>query len=75
MTKKQLTVPLIGIGAGSAPDAQVLVMHDMLGIHLGKPAKFVKNFLKDSGSIEAAFGDYRAQVQSGAFPGSEHSFS
>jgi len=37
-------IPVIGIGAGAACDAQVLVSYDMLGLTLGTPASFVKNF-------------------------------
>ena len=47
-------LPVIGIGAGQHTDAQVLVLHDMLGITPGRRPKFVKNFMAESGSIEAA---------------------
>ncbi len=71
-----LNIPVIGIGAGPATDAQVLVMHDLLGIDRGlKPARFVKNFLTGQASIEAAFRAYAEAVRAGQFPGEEHSFS
>ncbi len=38
----------IGIGAGKGTAGQVLVLHDMLGINLGKMPKFVRNFMADS---------------------------
>src|SRR5690606_16263197 len=59
-----VTVPVVGIGAGAGTDAQVLVMHDMLGLN-PRPAKFVKNFLTDGRSIQQAFAAYVAEVKSG----------
>ena len=69
-----VSIPVIGIGAGPATDGQVLVMHDALGIHLGKPAKFVKNFLTGNASISEAFQTFVKAVKAGTFPGPEHSF-
>jgi 3-methyl-2-oxobutanoate hydroxymethyltransferase len=62
----------IGIGASSACSGQVLVLHDMLGVAIDKRPRFVKNFLQEAGSIEAAARAYLAQVQSGQFPAAEH---
>lgn len=68
-------IPLIGIGAGPDCDGQVLVLHDMLGLHHGKPARFVKNFLAaGDGSIESAFRQFRTEVLSGAYPQPAHGF-
>ncbi|SFL96821.1 3-methyl-2-oxobutanoate hydroxymethyltransferase [Variovorax sp. OV329] len=58
----------IGIGAGRATSGQVLVMHDMLGIHLGRPPKFVRNFMAGSGGIEEALRAYVHAVKDGSFP-------
>jgi 3-methyl-2-oxobutanoate hydroxymethyltransferase len=58
----------IGIGAGSGTAGQVLVMHDMLGINLGRMAKFVRNFMHDAPGVQAAFADYVAAVKNGSFP-------
>ncbi|WP_299183616.1 3-methyl-2-oxobutanoate hydroxymethyltransferase [uncultured Neptuniibacter sp.] len=69
-----LDVPVIGIGAGSDTDAQVLVLHDMLGITPGRRPKFVKDFMADSNSIEEAISQYNTDVKSGQFPGPEHGF-
>src|SRR6202012_5296882 len=41
---EQLEIPVIGIGAGSATDGQVLVFHDLLGIYDGHIARFVKRY-------------------------------
>lgn len=67
-------VPVIGIGAGPHTDAQVLVLHDMLGITPGKTAKFVKNFMPGSNSATEAIEKYVCEVKNGTFPGPEHSF-
>ncbi|NRP09177.1 MULTISPECIES: 3-methyl-2-oxobutanoate hydroxymethyltransferase [unclassified Marinobacterium] len=71
---KNLDIPVIGIGAGNLTDAQVLVMHDLLGITPGRRPKFVKNFMEGAGSIQEAIEQYVADVKSGTFPGPEHSF-
>ncbi|MCW8983683.1 MAG: 3-methyl-2-oxobutanoate hydroxymethyltransferase, partial [Gammaproteobacteria bacterium] len=59
---------------GAGCDAQVLVLHDMLGLGSGVSPKFVKDFLAESGSIGAAIESYVAAVKSGEFPAEEHSF-
>ena len=70
-----LSIPTIGIGAGPNTDAQVLVMHDMLGIATDYVPKFVKNFLAETDSVQAAIAAYVAAVKSGEFPGPEHCYS
>jgi 3-methyl-2-oxobutanoate hydroxymethyltransferase len=69
-----LSIPTIGIGAGSDCDGQVLVCYDMLGITPGKRPKFSRNFLEGAGDIRAAFRSYASEVREGRFPGPEHSF-
>jgi 3-methyl-2-oxobutanoate hydroxymethyltransferase len=58
----------IGIGAGKGTAGQVLVLHDMLGINLGKMPKFVRNFMADAGDVKAAFELYVKCVKDGSFP-------
>ncbi len=58
----------IGIGAGKGTAGQVLVLHDMLGINLGKMPKFVRNFMQDAGSVKGAFEAYIRAVKDGSFP-------
>lgn len=67
-------IPVIGIGAGVETDAQVLVLHDMLGLTPGRTPKFVKNFMADADTIQAALKQYVTEVTQGTFPGPEHSF-
>ena len=69
-----VSCPVIGIGAGPDTDAQVLVLHDLLGITPGKTAKFVKNFMAEARSIPEALSLYHQAVQSGSFPAEEHCF-
>ena len=58
----------IGIGAGNGTAGQVLVLHDMLGMNLGKMAKFVHNFMQDAGSVRRAMEAYVRAVKAGTFP-------
>ncbi|MDZ7586053.1 MAG: 3-methyl-2-oxobutanoate hydroxymethyltransferase [Thiobacillus sp.] len=68
-----LTIPTIGIGAGSDCSGQVLVLYDMLGLYPRAP-KFSKNFLAGTDGIEAAARAYVAAVKDGSFPAAEHAF-
>ncbi|MDD2545341.1 MAG: 3-methyl-2-oxobutanoate hydroxymethyltransferase [Burkholderiaceae bacterium] len=58
----------IGIGAGNGTAGQVLVLHDMLGMNLGKMARFVHNFMEDAGSVRGAMEAYVQAVKQGRFP-------
>ena len=58
----------IGIGAGSGTAGQVLVLHDMLGMNLGKMPRFVHNFMQDAGSVRGAMQAYVQAVKQGRFP-------
>ena len=58
----------IGIGAGRSTSGQVLVMHDMLGINLGKNPRFVRNFMEGAGSVREAMAAYVRAVKDGSFP-------
>lgn len=70
---QELAIPTIGIGAGVDTDAQILVLHDMLGLN-PRPAKFVKNFMDGAGSLEAAIKAYVTAVKARTFPGPEHCY-
>lgn len=72
---KAVDVPVIGIGAGSDTDGQILVMHDMFGISANYMPKFSKNFLAETGDIRKAVSLYIAEVQDGTFPGSDHTIA
>jgi 3-methyl-2-oxobutanoate hydroxymethyltransferase len=68
-----LTVPVIGIGAGPACDAQVLVWQDMAGLSPRTP-KFVRKYADLASVLRDAVAAYAADVAAGAFPGEENSY-
>ncbi|RGE21857.1 3-methyl-2-oxobutanoate hydroxymethyltransferase [Leucobacter sp. wl10] len=72
--REALRIPIIGIGAGSA-DGQVLVLHDLLGITEGRPAKFVKRYAAIGEDTVAAITAYADEVRGGAFPTAEHQYA
>lgn len=74
ITQALKTMATIGIGAGKECDGQVLVLHDMLGVYPGRKARFVKNFMEGSSSIQEAVAAYVAAVKDGSFPGPEHCY-
>lgn len=69
-----VSIPVIGIGAGPHTDGQVLVLHDLLGMYQGKPARFAKNYLQGRDSVLDALTAYAQDVKSGAYPAPEHGF-
>ncbi len=70
----ELSIPVIGIGAGVDCDGQVLVLYDMLDIGIDKRPRFSKNFMHDAPTIEAAIGAYHQAVKQTQFPSDQHSF-
>lgn len=58
----------IGIGAGNGTAGQVLVLHDMLGINLGKMPRFVRNFMEDACTVHDAIAAYVHAVKETSFP-------
>lgn len=71
----RLVIPTIGIGAGNGCDGQVLVYQDMLGLTTGHTPKFVKRFAEAGELMRKGITDYISEVQSGAFPAPEHTYS
>lgn len=72
---KKVSVPTIGIGAGAGCDGQVLVYQDMLGMFSGFTPKFVKKYANIGEMMKDAFKKYIEEVNSGTFPGEEHTFA
>ena len=72
---RSLTIPTIGIGSGSGCDGQVLVYHDLLGLFDNFKPKFVKRYLESFSLNLEAVKKYKSEINSGIFPGEEHSFS
>lgn len=71
---KELSIPVIGIGAGPDCDGQVLVLYDVLGISVGRIPRFSKNFLTGVNGLPEAVTAYVKAVKGGAFPAPEHGF-
>ncbi len=71
---KAVSVPTIGIGAGAGCDGQILVSNDMLGQFTWFTPKHVKRYANLAEEMRKAFAAYKKEVESGKFPGSEHSF-
>lgn len=67
-------IPVIGIGAGADADGQVLVFHDLLGIHAGGAAKFVKVYADLRTAAIDGVRSYADEVRDGAYPAPEHSY-
>lgn len=71
---EQVSVPVIGIGAGPECDGQVLVLHDMLGLKAGHVPRFVRDFMAETGDIPSAVAAYDRAVRDGSFPEEQHCF-
>ncbi|MEM1113770.1 MAG: 3-methyl-2-oxobutanoate hydroxymethyltransferase [Pseudomonadota bacterium] len=70
----KLDIPVIGIGAGPGTDAQVLVMHDLLGLTDSR-ARFVENFMADQHSVQGGLDAFVRAVKDGSYPRKEHTYS
>lgn len=75
LVAKQLSIPVIGIGAGVETDGQVLVYHDLIGYGGAFVPKFVKKYMNVSPLIEDALTQYVKDVKEQAFPEEIHSFT
>mgnify|MGYP001422384216 CR=1 FL=1 len=69
-----LSIPTVGIGAGSFCDAQVLVISDLLGLSNKVCPKFVKKYINLFPSIQNAIQQFKIDVESGRFPSDEHNY-
>lgn len=70
----ELTIPVIGIGAGGGVDGQVLVMHDMLGINQGFSPKFLRRYADLSTVINSAVSRYIDDVKTSDFPNASEQY-
>jgi 3-methyl-2-oxobutanoate hydroxymethyltransferase len=70
----RLSIPTIGIGAGPNTDAQVLVIHDLIGFKDTPDARFVKRYADVRPVIADAARAFAAEVAAGEYPGPEHSY-
>ncbi len=70
----ELTIPVIGIGAGGGVDGQVLVMHDMLGINQGFSPRFLRRYANLGEEITHAVQAYIEDVKSQDFPNEKEQY-
>jgi 3-methyl-2-oxobutanoate hydroxymethyltransferase len=74
LVTRRLRIPTIGIGAGPECDGQVLVIHDLLGLSLEPPAKFVRRYADLAGVTRQAVGRFRNDVLAGNYPRDDESY-
>ena len=70
----ELTIPIIGIGAGGGVDGQVLVMHDMLGINQGFSPRFLRRYANLAEDITRAVQTYIEDVKTQDFPNEKEQY-
>ena len=70
-----LDIPTIGIGAGNATNAQVIVWQDLLGLAAHEPPKFVRQYAQLRQPIRSAVENWISDVESGVFPGPENTYT
>ena len=71
---QELTIPVIGIGAGGQCDGQVLVMHDMLGLNTDFSPRFLRRYANLADVMQQAVGQYIEDVKTGDFPNSNEQY-
>ena len=70
----ELSIPTIGIGAGSHCDGQVLVLHDVIGLFERFLPKFAKQYVNLKDQALKAINIYKKEVEEGIFPSEDQSF-
>ncbi|MAS49570.1 MAG: 3-methyl-2-oxobutanoate hydroxymethyltransferase [Euryarchaeota archaeon] len=73
--QQELSIPVIGIGAGPHCDGQVLVLHDLLGITMDFSPRFLRRYLNLAEDIDTAIRSYCDDVRSGDFPNESESYT
>ena len=63
-----LPVPTIGIGCGPETDAQILVLHDVLGLNLDKAPGFARAYVNGAALMRDALAQYADDIRTGTFP-------
>jgi len=71
----RMQIPVIGIGAGPAPDGQVLVFHDLLGIYDGHAARFVKRYANVREQMIEGVKAFADDVRARRYPEPEHGYT
>jgi 3-methyl-2-oxobutanoate hydroxymethyltransferase len=71
---KNLKIPVIGIGAGSGVDGQVLVLHDMIGMTNEFNPRFLRRYMNLYESMTKSIGQYVSDVKTSEFPNSDEQY-
>ncbi len=71
---QEVTIPVIGIGAGADVDGQVLVLHDMLGLTKGFSPRFLRRYANMMETMDAALKHYISDVKEGSFPSADEQY-
>ena len=71
---EKLSIPVIGIGAGSSVDGQVLVLHDMIGMTHEFSPRFLRRYLNLYEDIKGAVGQYVSDVKTTDFPNEKEQY-
>jgi 3-methyl-2-oxobutanoate hydroxymethyltransferase len=71
----RVPVPVIGIGAGSGTNGQVLVFNDVLGLSEGHMAKFVARYAEGRATLEAGARHWAEDVRAGRYPTAAHTYA
>jgi len=71
---KEVSIPVIGIGAGGGCDGQILVSHDMLGLYTQFHPRFVRRYAQLAEDMHSAFAHFVRDVKSREFPSKEESY-
>ena len=71
---KSVTIPIIGIGAGSKVDGQVLVMHDMLGMNMTFNPRFLRRYSNLSEIVNNAVSNYISDVKNNSSPNNDEQY-
>jgi 3-methyl-2-oxobutanoate hydroxymethyltransferase len=74
MITAEISAPTIGIGAGPECDGQVLVLHDILNLSFGPPAKFVRHYGDAAALIRNAVKAFKADVEARTYPSDAESY-
>jgi 3-methyl-2-oxobutanoate hydroxymethyltransferase len=75
MIMPRIEIPVIGIGAGPAPDGQVLVLHDLLGLFDGHTPRFVKRYADIRGEMIKGVAAFAKEVRERRYPQEEHGYT
>lgn len=71
---RRVPVATVGIGAGAGCDGQVLIYHEVIGMHTGSAPRYVKQYADVGAQIDGALARYCAEVRRGQFPDRAHSY-